>query len=520
LHNPQQDSNHFARLKIPTNRWTAVPADPDQPMPGQEQFLPVEQLVLHHIGEMFPGLEVVSAHPFRITRNADVLRDEEEADDLLKMISAELRQRRFASVVQLEVAHDMPLYDRHLLMRELALQPEDVYEVDGLIRLTDCMTIAGRKRPLLKDKPWEPVVPTPLSEEGRTKNNQNIFAIMRQGDILVHHPYESFSDSVQRLIEEAAVDPDVLAIKLTLYRTSSDSPIVAALTLAAEWQTSGRVLVEVNRPLSTKPTTSNGPRIRTSRRSRSLWPGRAENPHQSHPDCAPGGRRSAYLRPYRHRQLSPQNSSPLHRFGISHLRPGNWPRPDELIPLPHRLCPGARVQKVLLAPRYMRKIFIELIHQEIEHAANQGNGRIIAKMNALDDVEMIRELYAASQAGVQIDLILRGHSRLRPGLPGFSDNIRVISLLGRFLEHDRIFYFHNNGRRAPSLAAPIGAGATSTTAWSLLHPSRSQVCKSGSSTFWKPPCAITGWPGICTPTAVIPSAAPPKANRNTTSTKR
>jgi polyphosphate kinase len=198
-----------------------------------------------HASALFPSMEVVSAHPFRITRNADVLRDEEEAEDLLTMISAELRQRRFASVVRLEVDHDMPDYNRRLLIRELGLLPEDVYEVNGLIDLTDCFAIANSKNPALKDEPWEPVVPPRLLQESETKSQTDIFTIIRQGDLLVHHPYESFTASVQRLVEEAAVDPNVLAIKQTLYRTSDESPIVAALIRAAESGKQVAVLVEV-----------------------------------------------------------------------------------------------------------------------------------------------------------------------------------------------------------------------------------------------------------------------------------
>ncbi len=445
LHNPELDTIHFARLKMPPNRWVSVPADPERTLPHQEWFLPVEQLVLHHIAEMFPGLEVVSAHPFRITRNADVSRDEEEAEDLLKMISAELRQRRFAPVVQLEVAQAMPDYDRRLLVRELDLKPEDVYAVTGLIALTDCMAIAGMKRPSLKDQPWEPIIPARLQHLGETKENQDIFAIIRHGDLLVHHPYESFTASVQRMVEEAARDPQVVAIKQTLYRTSDESPIVAALTHAAENGKQVAVLVEV--------------KARFDEANNIEWAQQLETAGvhvtyglvglKTHTKATLIVRQEADgLRIYCHigtGNYHPKTARLYTDLGLLTCDPEIG---RDLTNLFHYLtgyAPAQQYKKVLLAPRYMRKAFTELIQQEVEHAKLHGNGRIIAKMNALDDVEVIRELYAASQAGVQIDLIVRGHTRLRPGLPGISDNIRLISILGRFLEHDRIFYFHNNG---------------------------------------------------------------------------
>ncbi|MGD2076909.1 MAG: polyphosphate kinase, partial [Chloroflexota bacterium] len=248
LRHPHRDTLHFARLKVPTSlgRWLSLDDPVNQNGPSRAgRFLPVEQLIAHHAGELFQGMEVVSVHPFRITRNADLRRDEEVAEDLLSMISEELRERRFAPIVRLEVAKAMPDYDRSLLMRELDLEQEDVYEVNGLLDLTGCHQIAGLGPSALKYKTWEPIVPNRLLHEGETKDTQNIFAIIRHGDLLVHHPYESFAASVQRLIEEAVLDDRVLAIKQTLYRTSDESPIVQALMQAAEAGKQVAVLVEV-----------------------------------------------------------------------------------------------------------------------------------------------------------------------------------------------------------------------------------------------------------------------------------
>ncbi|MFO7683616.1 MAG: polyphosphate kinase 1 [Chloroflexota bacterium] len=447
LRHLDRETIHFARLKVPQPRWIPVPPDPAEPDNSDTlRFIPVEQLIIQHAYKLFDGMEVMGIYPFRTTRNADMSRNEEVADDLLKMISAELRERRFAPVVRLEVDHAMPETERLYLQHELDLNLEDVHEVKGLMDLTACFYLAELKRPLLKDKPWEPVVPTPLSEEGRTKNNQNIFAILRQGDILVHHPYESFSDSVQRLIEEAAVDPDVLAIKLTLYRTSSDSPIVAALKLAAERGKQVAVLVEVT--------------ARFDEANNIEWARELERVgvHVAYGLVGLKTHTKATLivrqekdgpRTYCHigtGNYHPKTAKLYTDLGLLTCDPELG---RDLVNLFHFLtgyAPGQQYSKVLVAPSNMRSRLEELIRQEIAQHEQYGNGRIIAKMNAIDDILMIRELYKASQAGVQIDLIIRGHSRLRPGIPGYSENIRIISILGRFLEHDRIFYFHNNGQ--------------------------------------------------------------------------
>jgi polyphosphate kinase len=390
-------------------------------------------------------MEVVNVHPFRVTRNADLSRDEEEAEDLLSMISDELRERRFAPVVRLEVAKQMPDYDRSLLIRALALSSEDAYEVDGMLDLTACHRIADLNLRQHKYRPWEPVVPSRLFFEGETKDTQNIFAIIRQGDLLVHHPYDSFAASTQRLIEEAAADKQVLAIKQTLYRTSDESPIIRALIQAAEAGKQVAVLVEV--------------KARFDEANNIEWGRMLEN----------AGVHVAYglvgLKTHTKATLIVRKE----KDGLKtycHIGTGNYhPNtarlytdlglltcdPDlgiDVINLFHYLtgyAPDQPYKQVLIAPRDMRKNFYKLIQKEIDHQQEFGNGRIIAKMNALDDTGIIRQLYRASIAGVQIDLIVRGHSRLRPELPGFSDNIRVVSILGRFLEHDRIYFFHNNG---------------------------------------------------------------------------
>ena len=444
LRHPQWRTTHFARLKVPMNhgRWLRLPATPGD---DRLYFLPVEQLIMHNASELFQGMDLLSVHPFRISRNADVRRDEEEAEDLLATISAELRERRFAGVVRMEVDKEMPEYVRNLLMREMELTPGQVVEVAGLLDLTGCFQIANLDLPEQRYKPWEPVIHPRLAQEGQTKDTQTIFAIIRQGDLLVHHPYESFAASTQRFIEEAAADPGVVAIKQTLYRTSDESPIVAALVRAAERGKQVAVLVEV--------------KARFDEANNIEWAQRLENVgvHVTYGVVGLKTHSKATL-------VVRQEPTGLRIY--CHVGTGNYhPKtaklytdlgfftcfPDlgyDIVNLFHSLtgyAPDQRYRRAIVAPRAMRGTFLRLIQQEIDYQQRHGNGRIIAKMNALDDVPIIQELYRASQAGVQIDLIIRGHCRLRPGLPGISENIRVISILGRFLEHDRIFYFHNNG---------------------------------------------------------------------------
>lgn len=446
LRHPQMGTTRFARIKIPPTRWLPL----HEIVPGQHRsavrrFLPLEELVAHHVAELFPGMEIVSVHTFRITRNADVRRDEEEAEDLLAMISAELRERRFAPVVRMEVACAMPEHDRRLLIRELGLKPEDVYEVDGLLNLADCalfpnLGIAEQLYP-----PWEPVVPGALQHMGESQDTPDIFALIRQGDILVHHPYESFMASVQRFVEQAAVDPHVLAIKQTLYRTSDESPIVKALIQAAERGKQVAVLVEVT--------------ARFDEANNIEWAQMLENSGvhvtyglmglKTHTKATLIIRRERDgLRTYCHIGTGNYHPKTARLYTDLGLLTCDETTGRDIVNLFHYLtgyAPGQKYERVLVAPRYMARAFVNLIKREIAHQQDSGNGRIIAKMNAIDDVKIIRRLYQASQAGVQIDLIVRGHTRLRPGLPGYSENIRLISILGRFLEHDRIFYFHNNG---------------------------------------------------------------------------
>ncbi len=442
LRHAARDSLHFARIKIPTlqGRWLPVP-ESEHPF----HFVPAEQVVQHNVAALFPGMEVVGVHPFRITRSADVDRDDDEVADLLAVIAEELRERRFAPVVRLEVNRSMPDQVRQLLVRELELSSQDVYEAEGLLAAADCADLADLDLPALRFPPWEPVVPEPFLYEGETEEEQNIFSIIRRGDVLVHHPYDSFSATVQRLLDEAADDPDVLAIKQTLYRTGDQSQIVGALMRAAEKGKQVAALVEVT--------------ARFDEAKNMQWAEILED----------AGVHVAYglvgLKTHTKVTLVVRYEEGRPRT-YCHVGTGNYHArtarlysdlglltcdPEvgfDLVNLFHFLtgyAPDQQYSRLLVAPRDMRRAFEDLIHREVERQRVHGDGRIVAKLNALDDVEIIQELYRASQEGVQIDLIVRGHSRLRPGLPGFSETIRVTSIVGRFLEHDRVYWFENGG---------------------------------------------------------------------------
>ncbi len=433
---------HFARVKVPMThgRWIRVPGTPDA-----WDFVSVDEVVRANIEGLFRGMEVVGCHAFRVTRNADVMRDEEEAEDLIAAISEELRERRTAPVVRLEVEASISDRIRDLLLRELGLSREDLVVVDGDLALAGCLQLADLPFPEHRFPPWEPVVPVRLRPRRDEEESPGIFSVIRDGDLLVHHPYESFTATVQRLVEEAAVDPQVTAIKQTLYRTSDDSPIVRALVRAAERGKQVAVLVEV--------------KARFDEQNNIEWARVLEN-HGVHITYGLVG-----LKTHAKVVLIIRNEGGRPR-AYCHIGTGNYHVDNarvytdlglltcdpevgaDAVDLFHSLtghAPGHQFRKLLVAPAHLREAFARLIRREAETARSGGTGRIIAKMNALDDPELIEELYRASRAGVSIDLIVRGHSRLRPGVKGFSDRIRVRSIIGRFLEHDRIYYFENGG---------------------------------------------------------------------------
>jgi polyphosphate kinase len=442
LRHRARSTMHFARIKVPTStgRWLPVPHSEHR-----FHFVPVEDVIQANAATLFRGMEVVSVDAFRVTRNADVARDDDEAEDLLSMISEELRERRFAPAVRLEVDRHMPQEVRELLVRELEVQPEEVYEADGLIDLADCAQLADLDLPALRYESWEPVVPEPFRHEGETEEEKNIFAVIRRGDVLVHHPYESFTSSVLRLLDESADDSRVVAIKQTLYRTGVDSPVVRALLHAAERGKQVAVLIEVTARFDEQNNIQLAEILEDAgvhvtyglvglkTHSKVLLVVRDE-----------GGRPRTYC----HVGTGNYHARTSRLYSDLGVLTCNPEIGNDLVNLFHFLtgyAPDQQYDRLVVAPRDMRRTFVERIEREIHFQRARGSGRIIAKMNALDDAGIIQELYRASQAGVRIDLIVRGHTRLRPGLPGYSENIRIVSIVGRFLEHDRVFFFNNDG---------------------------------------------------------------------------
>ncbi len=440
LRNPATNETFFSRLKVPANRprWVQL----STPM----HFVPLGQIIVANLDRLYPGMEVLSAYPFRVTRNADLDRNEEEADDLLEMINEELRERRFAPVVRLEVDANMADAMVDFLRDEMELESQDVYRIHGPLRQTDFFALADLNLPHLKYEPWTPLIHPRFAGFDRNSRPADLFSAIRQGDILVHHPYQSFTASTQLFIELAARDPQVLAIKQTLYRTSSDSPIVNALIQAAERGKQVAVLVEV--------------KARFDEERNIEWARKLEDAGchvayglvglKTHTKLSLIVREEEDgLRSYFHvgtGNYNPKTATLYTDLGLISCDPDLGADIMDLFNYLTGYSRQNQYRKLLVAPVTMRKHFVQMIEQEMANAMAGKSARIIAKMNTLDDPAIVHKLYEASQAGVSIDLIIRGTCRVRPGIRGVSENVRVISVIGRYLEHSRIFYFENDGR--------------------------------------------------------------------------
>jgi polyphosphate kinase len=440
IRDPGTRRDRFARVKVPgiLPRFIALG--------DGATFVPLEQVVASHLDKLFPGMEVVEAHPFRVTRDADIELAEDEADDLLVAVEQELRRRRFGAVVRLEVAATMPDQVVRRLQRELEVDDDAVVTVEGPLNLGDLMgLVSALDRPELAYEPW--VGTTQPRLLGTEEDGVNLFATLREGDLLVHHPYDAFSTSVQRFIEQAAEDPDVLAIKQTLYRTDGDSPIVNALISAAESGKQVAVVVEV--------------KARFDEASNIGWARVLEQAGchvayglvglKTHAKTALVVRRErGGIRRYVHIGTGNYNAKTARLYTDLGLLSCDEDLGADLTDLFNSLtgyARGGRYRKILLAPTSLREQVIELIERTAERHTPRRPGSIVMQMNSLVDADCIRALYAASRAGVQIDLVVRGICRLRPGVPGVSENIRVRSIVGRFLEHSRIWVFANGRRR-------------------------------------------------------------------------
>ncbi|SCG62762.1 polyphosphate kinase [Micromonospora humi] len=440
VRDPDGGSELFARVKVPNNvpRFVRVARD----RPGV-RFLPVEDLISVHLGQLFSGMQVVECHLFRVTRNAEVEVDEDRDEDLLQALERELARRRFGPPVRLEVAASISDHMLELLVRELDMDDHDVLRVRGLLDLSALWQVYGEAdRPDLKDRPFVPAT-HPRLAEGEVP--RSVFATLRDGDVLVHHPYHSFATSVQRFVEQAAADPNVLAIKQTLYRTSGDSPIVDALVDAAAAGKQVVVLVEVKARFD---EVANIGWARTLERA---------GCHvvyglvglKTHCKTALVVRQEGnQIRRYCHigtGNYHPKTARLYEDFGMLTADPEIGADLTDLFNVLTGYSRQTAFRRLLVAPQGIRSGLIERIDREIEHVRLGMPGLVQFKVNALVDEEITDALYRASRAGVHVDLLIRGMCMLRPGVPGLSENIRVRSILGRFLEHSRIFRFGNNG---------------------------------------------------------------------------
>ena len=438
VRDPETGERRFARIKVP-------PVLPRLVEVGQRTYILLEQIIAANLDALFPGMEVLEHHLFRVTRNADLAIEEDEADDLLMAIEEELRKRRFGAAVRLEVERSMPAATRALLQRGLGIQPTDVYEVAGMLDLTALDAIAELDLPGLQREPWQPVTPQrlqPLDEDEAV----DVFAAIRDGDLLLHHPYESFRGSVQRFVEQAADDPDVLGIKMTLYRTGGDSPIVRALIRASEQGKQVVVLVEI--------------KARFDERANIVW-ARALERAGAHVVYGLVGlkthckvtlvvrREGRGLRRYVHIGTGNYNDKTARLYvDVGLLSCGEELGADatDLFNFLTGLSRQRTFRRLVIAPVSLRSTILELIEGEIARQRASGDGRIRLKLNAVVDPEMVGALCRASQAGVPVDIIARGACSLRPGVEGVSENVRVRSIIGPFLEHSRIFVFGDGDR--------------------------------------------------------------------------
>ncbi|NUS43821.1 MAG: RNA degradosome polyphosphate kinase [Mycobacteriaceae bacterium] len=430
---------HFARVKVPDNveRFIRVRRAAG-PGPAVTAFLPMEDLIAAHLGALFPGMEIVEHHAFRITRNADFEVEEDRDEDLLQAMERELARRRFGSPVRLEVADDMTEHMLELLLRELDVDPDDVIQVPGLLDLSCLWQVYAVDRPNLKDTPFVPTTHPAFAER---ETDKSIFATLREGDVLVHHPYDAFSTTVQRFIEQAAADPQVLAIKQTLYRTSGDSPIVDALIDAAEAGKQVVALVEI--------------KARFDEQANIKWARQLEQAGvhvvyglvglKTHCKvCLVVRREGATIRRYCHigtGNYNPKTARLYEDMGLLTAAPDIG---ADLTNLFNSLTGYSRkpeYRNILVSPHGVRAGIIERIRTEIDLARSGLPAGIRLKVNAIVDEQVIDALYRASQAGVPVQIVVRGICALKPGVPGLSENIEVRSILGRFLEHSRLMHF-------------------------------------------------------------------------------
>jgi polyphosphate kinase len=423
----------FARVKVPAVLEPLVKVPNGD---GQHHFLPMMELIRHNLDDLFPGMVVTSVMPFRVTRNADVEQDPEDVEDLRELVEEELRQRKFEPVVRLETPAAPDAWMRQLLMDELQLAPSQVYEMPALLDYTTLGAIASLPLRELRNEPWTPLTPKPLADP-----DADIFSVVRRGDLLLHHPYESFSASIERFVRSAAEDPSVLAIKITLYRTGMDSPFIPALIKAAEAGKQVVALVE----LKARFDEARNIELAQSLEKAGVHVVYGIMGLKTHTKTTLVVRAETDgIRCYAHIGTGNYHVGTATLYTDVSLLTCRDDLTGDLVDLFHYLTGRSRkrqYKRLLVAPVNMVERFLELIDREIANRQAGRPARIVAKMNSLESRQVIEALYRASQAGVPVDLIVRGFCCLRPGVPGLSENIRVTSIIGRFLEHARIFHF-------------------------------------------------------------------------------
>jgi len=438
VRNAATGSEHFARVKVPSTLPRFVPA-------GKQRFVPLEEVIAAHLDMLFPGMEVLQHHTFRVTRNEDLEVEEDDAENLLKALERELMRRRFGPAVRLEVEESIDPHVLDLLMEELEVSPGEVVHLPGPLDLTGLWSVYGLDRPDLKDAPFVPITSPELSEY-ETNEAPDVLDVMRRRDVLLHHPYDSFSTSVQAFLEQAADDPHVLAIKQTLYRTSGDSPIVHALIRAADAGKQVLVLIEI--------------KARFDEQANISWARKLEEAGchvvygvvglKTHSKLSLVVRHDddGVLRRYTHIGTGNYHSKTARLYedlGLLTTDAGVGEDVSNLFNVLSGYSLNTDYQTLLVAPHSIRSGLVQRIEHEIEAHRRGGVCGIRFKLNSIVDEETVDALYRAAAEGVPVDVWVRGICALRVGLPGFTDNIRVRSILGRFLEHSRIFWFANGG---------------------------------------------------------------------------
>ncbi len=435
VRHPDTGQDRFARVKVPQNRPRFLDA-------GESRYVLLEDVIGAHLGMLFPGMEVTERHALRVIRSAEINSPDEDAEDLLALIESELRRRRLNDAVSLEVTGSLGASRTELLLEELELEERDIYRSDGPLGLADLMQFADLPFPDLVDAPLVPVIPP---EFAAASDTASLFASIRERDILVHHPYDSFDATVVRFIDAASSDPAVLAIKQTMYRTSPDSPILESLIDASGRGKQVAVLVELT--------------ARFDEANNIEWARKLEragvhvaygNPNEKiHSKiCLVVREEVGGVTLYAHIGTGNYNSRTARLYTDFGLFTADPRICQDLVRVFNHLtgyADGIESRELLVAPDNLRAGLEWRVRREMENARAGLPARVAFKMNALEDRDFTRLLYEASQAGVKVDLVIRGICRLRPGLPGLSENVRVVSIIGRFLEHSRIYSFENGG---------------------------------------------------------------------------